>query len=181
LPYLDSLHWSFGDFGGLIQVANRRGPRATRSAPQATEWRAREVPVCPPGEVQGGGPGEGLFLADHSLLAPMVIALRERRLTSGFDHYVPIILRDGVVYDGQLDRFFLDLPLNGVRSPHTLRAYGYDIMVWVRFLEEARGKAVWFADRSDVTAFHRARRHGDAGWTAAFWRRKLDRPKWSTL
>jgi hypothetical protein len=79
----------------------------------------------------------------------MVIALRERRLTSGFDHYVPIILRDGVVYDGQLDRFFLDLPLNGVNSPHTLRAYGYDIMVWVRFLEEARGKAVWIADRSD--------------------------------
>ena len=76
----------------------------------------------------------------------MVITLRERRLTSGFDHYVPIILRDGVVYDGQLDRFFLDLPLNGVRSPHTLRAYGYDIMVWVRFLEEARGKAVWNAD-----------------------------------
>jgi hypothetical protein len=93
--YLDSLHWSFGDFGGLIQVANRRGPRATRSAPQATEWHAREVPVCPPGEVQGGGPGEGLFLADHSLLAPMIITLRERRLTSGFDHFVPIILRDG--------------------------------------------------------------------------------------
>jgi site-specific recombinase XerD len=114
-------------------------------------------------------------LTDHSLLAPMVITLRERRLTGGFDHYVPIILRDGAVYDGQLDRFFLDLPLNGVRSSHSLRAYGYDIMVWVRFLEEARGKTVWIADRSDVAAFHRARRHGDAGSriSAASWNRSI--------
>ena len=45
-------------------------------------------------------------------------------------------------YNADLDRFFLDLPLNGVRSPHSLRAYGYDVMLWIRFLEEACGKSV---------------------------------------
>jgi hypothetical protein len=33
------------------------------------------------------------------------------------DCYVPLILRSGRIYDTDLDRFFLDLPLNGVRSP----------------------------------------------------------------
>lgn len=76
--------------------------------------------------------------------------------------YVPAILKDGQVYDPNLDRFLLDLPANGLRSQHSLRSYGYDIVVWVRFLEEARSKSVWEADRSDVTAFHTTRRNGKA-------------------
>jgi len=105
----------------------------------------------------------------------MVITMRERRLTEGLDRYVPIILRDGALYDGDLDRFLLDLPLNGLRSPHSLRAYGYDVMIWVRFLEEAQAKTVWTANRSDVAAFHRARRHGDAGTriSATSWNRSI--------
>jgi hypothetical protein len=92
-----------------------------------------------------------------------VISIQERRAADGLDRHVPIILRNGVPYDADLDRFFLDLPLNGVRSPHSLRAYGYDVTVWVRFLDAARGKTVWSATRSDVDAFHRARRREDAG------------------
>ena len=61
------------------------------------------------------------------------ISIEERRAAEGLDRHVPIILRDGIPYDADLDRFFLDLPLNGVRSPHSLRAYGYDVGVWVRF------------------------------------------------
>src|SRR3546814_7415622 len=61
-----------------------------------------------------------------------------------------------------LERYFLDLPLNGSRSRHSLRAHGYDVLVWVRFLASARGKSVWQADADDVGAYHRARRRSDA-------------------
>src|SRR5271166_4106926 len=82
---------------------------------------------------------------DFALAAPAVISIQERRTAEGLDRHIPIILRDGIPYDAALDRFFLDLPLNGVRSPHSLRAYGYDIAVWVRFLHAACGKTVWAA------------------------------------
>jgi hypothetical protein len=57
------------------------------------------------------------------------------------------ILRNGTPYDPDLDRFFADLPLNGVRSPRSLRSYAYDLLVWVRFLDEARAKTPWQATR----------------------------------
>ena len=38
--YLDSLHRFSIELGGLVQVANRRDPRATRRPPRATERRA---------------------------------------------------------------------------------------------------------------------------------------------
>jgi hypothetical protein len=74
----------------------------------------------------------------------------------------PSIQRDGVAYDANLARFLADLPLNGVGSQHSLHSYGYDLLVWVRFLDEARAKTVWQATRDDVDAYHRARRHDDA-------------------
>src|SRR5208282_822927 len=91
------------------------------------------------------------------------------------DHHVPIILRDGRIYNGDLDRFFLDLPLNGVRSRHSLRAYGYDVLVWARFLSEARGKIIWEANRQDVLAYHRARRREDVEQriSASSWNRAV--------
>lgn len=103
------------------------------------------------------------------------ITVQERRQAEGLDAHVPIILRDGALYDSDLDRFFLDLPLNGTRSPHSLRAYGYDVVIWVRFLAAARGKTVWAAQRDDIDAFHRARRREDAGFriSAASWNRSV--------
>ena len=87
----------------------------------------------------------------------------------------PSILRDAAPYDAHLERFLADLPLNGVRSPHSLRSYAYDLLVWVRFLDEARGKTVWLATRDDVDAYHRARRQGDAAHriSAASWNRAV--------
>jgi site-specific recombinase XerD len=112
---------------------------------------------------------------NHARVAPVSITIQERRSAEGLDAHVPIILRDGALCDADLDRFFLDLPLNGVRSPHSLRAYGYDVVVWVRFLAEACGKTVWSAGREDVAAFHRARRRADAGFriSAASWNRSV--------
>jgi hypothetical protein len=78
------------------------------------------------------------------------IVIQERRTADGLDSYIPVILRDGAIYDLHLERYFLDLPLNGSRSRHSLRAHGYDVLVWVRFLASARGKSVWQADADDV-------------------------------
>lgn len=103
------------------------------------------------------------------------ITIQERRSAEGLDAYIPMILRDGAPYDPDLDRFFLDLPLNGVRSRHSLRAYGYDVLVWLRFLSEARGKTIWEANRQDVLAYHRARRRDDADQriAASSWNRAV--------
>ena len=103
------------------------------------------------------------------------ITLVEGREAPGRDAHVPVILRDGALYDPDLDRFFLDLPLSGTRSRHSLRACGYDVVVWLRFLADARGKQVWEAERADVDAFHRARRREDAGFriSAASWNRSV--------
>lgn len=110
-----------------------------------------------------------------NVIAASSITLQERRPAAGLDAYVPMILRDGALYDPDLDRFFRDLPLNGVRSRHSLRAYGYDVLVWVRFLSEACAKTVWQADRRDVVAYHRARRRAEAGQriSAASWNRAV--------
>lgn len=103
------------------------------------------------------------------------LTIQERRIADGLDADVPVILRDGRLYDPDLDRFFLDLPLNGVRLRHSLRAYGYDVLVWVRFLSEASRKTVWQANRNDVLAYHRVRRRVEAGQriSAASWNRAV--------
>ncbi len=103
-----------------------------------------------------------------------IITICERREAKGLDAHVPLILRGDARYDPDLDRFFLDLPLSGIRSRHSLRAYAYDVAVWLRFLD-ACGKTVWAATRDDVDAYHRERRRDDAGHriTAASWNRAV--------
>ena len=44
-----------------------------------------------------------------------IISVCERREAKGLDAHVPLILRDDALYDPDLDRFFLDLPLSGVQ------------------------------------------------------------------
>ncbi len=90
------------------------------------------------------------------------IRLQENRDADGPDRDIPMILADGVLYDPFLDKFFLELPLNGMRSRHSLRAIGYDIVVWLRFLEQARATSVWSVSHDDVVAFHGVRRRGGA-------------------
>lgn len=103
-----------------------------------------------------------------------IISVCERREAKGLDAHVPLILRGDVLYDPDLDRFFLDLPLSGIRSRHSLRAYAYDVAVWLRFLD-ACSKTVWAATRDDVDAYHRERRRDDADHriTAASWNRAV--------
>lgn len=102
------------------------------------------------------------------------ITVCERREAEGLDAHVPLIMQGDGLYDSDLDRFFLDLPLTGVRSRHSLRAYAYDVAVWLRFLDST-GKTVWSASRNDVAAYHRARRRGEAAHrvSAASWNRAV--------
>ncbi|MEY9591024.1 hypothetical protein ABIA06_003315 [Bradyrhizobium yuanmingense] len=44
------------------------------------------------------------------------ITIQERRSADGLDGHVSMILGNGVLHDPDLERFFRDLPLNGVRS-----------------------------------------------------------------
>src|SRR3546814_5309751 len=103
-----------------------------------------------------------------------IITVCERREAKGLDAHVPLILRGDALYDPDLDRFFLDLPLAGIRSRHSLRAYAYDVVVWLRFLD-ACGKTIWRAACEDIDGYHRARSRDEAGHriTAASWNRAV--------
>lgn len=103
------------------------------------------------------------------------IRLQETRNVDGGDRDIPTILADGTLYDPHLDRFFLELPLNGTRSRHSLRAIGYDIVVWLRFLEQARTTSVWSVSHDDVVAFHGTRRRSGASHhiSASSWNRSV--------
>ena len=103
------------------------------------------------------------------------IRILETRDIDGQDYYIPSIVADGLLYDPHLDRFLLELPLNGTRSRHSLRAIGYDIVVWIRFLEQARATSIWSVTHDDVVAFHSARRRGKASLriSASSWNRSV--------
>ena len=45
-----------------------------------------------------------------------LIVIQERRAADGLDAYIPVILREEAIYDPDLDRFFLDLPLDEALS-----------------------------------------------------------------
>ncbi|MDA8356493.1 MAG: site-specific integrase [Actinomycetota bacterium] len=67
-----------------------------------------------------------------------------------------------------LNRFFADLWVLGGLAENTVRSYARDVVVWARFLRDARGKSWLEADRSDLLAFHKLRRHtGVPGWAGA--------------
>ncbi len=58
-----------------------------------------------------------------------------------------------------LNRFFADLWVLGGLAENTVRAYARDVVLWARFLRQARGKSWLEADRADLLAFHKLRRH----------------------
>jgi site-specific recombinase XerD len=108
----------------------------------------------------------------HILSVAEVAAAEKLGLADG----MPFILGDNGNYDHDLNRFFRACPTLGVRSPNSLRAYGRDILIWIRFLVERRdNKCLWAADRHDVAAFHAARRLAlpPARISAASWNRSV--------
>lgn len=163
--YLDSLYHSFV-FWSHGHLRNAGGGQASRRAPQKAGggWPDHHRRVMCWGEVSWGCEQLG-----HE------IRLIETRDVDGLDRHIPRIVLDGELYDPELDRFFVELPLNGTRSPHSLRAIGYDIVVWVRFLDQARGKTIWWVSHEDIVAYHGARRRGAASHriSASSWNRSV--------
>jgi len=91
----------------------------------------------------------------YELSAAAIAAAESSGLVDG----MPFILGRDDSYDHDLNGFFRAGPTMGVRSMNSLKAYGRDILVWMRFLAERRdGKSLWQADRDDIAAFHEARR-----------------------
>ena len=89
---------------------------------------------------------------------------------------MPFILGADGTYDHDLNRFFRSCPTIGVHSPNSWRAYAHDILIWMRFLSERRdGKSLWLADRTDIAAFHKARRLSEPRHriTASSWNRSI--------
>lgn len=108
----------------------------------------------------------------HALSAAEIEGAKTLGLVDG----TPFILGDDGSYDYDLNRFFRACPTLGVRSPNSLRAYGLDILTWMRFLAGHRpGKSLWQADRDDVAAFYEARRLSlpPARISAASWNRSI--------
>lgn len=71
-------------------------------------------------------------------------------------------------YDVELNRFFRELDGWGVRSPNSIRAYAWDLVLFGRFLAGRRGgKSVWQAGQEDLRAYRRARRSGGPGSVSA--------------
>ena len=122
-----------------------------------------------------GAVGRSAMVTHGGMLAfsAAAIAAAEK---AGLSEGMPFILDDDGRYDLDLNRFFRACPTMGVRSPNSLRAYGRDLVVWIRFLRERRdGKSVWQADRDDLAAYHAARRRSAPTHriSAASWNRAV--------
>lgn len=79
-------------------------------------------------------------------------------------------------YDLELNRFFRELPSWGVRAPNSIDAYARDVMLFCRFLYEARGgKPIWACDGADLRAYKRSRlgAEGPARVKTSTWDRSI--------
>src|SRR5579875_613575 len=158
-------HTHDDEVGGVV---DRRGARAR---PGDHRRRRRSYPGT---VLHRSGPLRGPVVAEEGAdLCAAAIAAAHR---SGLSGRIPFILGDDGSYDHDLNRFLRACPTMGVRSPNSLRAYGRDLVVWMRFLaERCGGKSVWSADREDVAAFHVARRRSEPPHriSAASWNRSV--------
>lgn len=113
-----------------------------------------------------------LFFTDFSAMRrPIVVHGKRLQLSSdsiasaaavGVADGIPFILDADGSCDYDLNRFFRECPSMGLRSPSSVRSYALDLVAWMRFLADIRGKSIWQADGQDVIAYHRARRQGAA-------------------
>src|SRR3546814_19299365 len=136
----------------MTHAGRRPGPGAGGGLPY----------YCRASERMGVGSASGRGVRGECFAPVSIITVCERREAKGLDAHVPLILRGDALYDPDLDRFFLDLPLAGIRSRHSLRPYAYDVVVWLRFLD-ACGQTKWRAAGDDIDGYHRPRRRDEAG------------------
>jgi len=86
----------------------------------------------------------------------------------------PFVLGSDGSYDLALNRFLRELDGWGVRAANSIAAYSRDVMLFCRFLHDARGgKSIWECDAADLRAYKqvRLRTPGDGQVSVATWRR----------
>ncbi|MGB0091114.1 MAG: tyrosine-type recombinase/integrase, partial [Solirubrobacteraceae bacterium] len=86
----------------------------------------------------------------------------------------PFILRSDGSYDRSVNAYLSELTAH--LAPGTVRAYAFDLLVWLRFLAEHRGfESPWDATPADVGAFYEARRSGpvELRIAASTWDRQI--------
>jgi len=105
-----------------------------------------------------------LFITDRRLLdgfqMPGLDAVEPRVVLdrAAVAQGMPFILDADGAYDVRLNAWLAELPANDSTSRHTWTAYARDLLIWVRWLFEARdGKTVWDAGGEDFRAFYFAR------------------------
>jgi len=125
-----------------------------------------------------------IFFTDSGALGSAVAGavdgvVAARRATAFASRFVPdempfVLLPDGR-YEPVVNRFLRSLPVLGVRSPRSWRAYAFDLVVWGRFLAEQRSRTLLEAGIEDVRAFHAARRLSQPPFlvSAATWNRMV--------
>src|ERR1039457_6907554 len=89
---------------------------------------------------------------------------------------MPFALTDDGLPIRPLNHWLRSLPINGCSSPQTWKAYAYDLIDWLEFLQ-VRGHDLLAGDSDDLSAYHGERRLGDAGLkrvlSASSWRRVI--------
>ena len=71
----------------------------------------------------------------------------------------PFILGSDGSYDFSVNAYLTELTAH--LTPGTVRAYAFDLLMWLRFLAEHRGVgSPWDATSADIGAFYEARRSG---------------------
>ncbi len=123
--YLDSLHRLKRPWLRRCACCGKALFRPDAALPNSWRRPAWRVPAALAPSVNAGSRvgvwgrvGQTMHIFDTS----SKVRLEERRDADGLDAYVPRIMRGGELCDANVDRFLLDLPLNGVRSRHSLRA-----------------------------------------------------------
>jgi site-specific recombinase XerD len=88
----------------------------------------------------------------------------------------PFVLGADGSYDPALNRFLRELDGWGVRAANSVAAYARDVMLFCRFLHDARGgKSIWECDGADLRAFKRVRLRtpGAPQVSVSTWRRSI--------
>jgi site-specific recombinase XerD len=87
---------------------------------------------------------------------------------------MPFILGSDGSYDCSVNAYLAELTAH--LTPGTVRAYAFDLLMWLRFLAEHRGlESPWDATPADVGAFYEARRCGpvELRIAASTWDRQI--------
>ncbi|MHB8341503.1 MAG: tyrosine-type recombinase/integrase [Mycobacteriales bacterium] len=118
----------------------------------------------------------GQATGDHTVAGLDALTAATVAARAGLREGRPFVLGADGGYDLALNRFVRELDSWGVRAPNSIAGYARDVMLFARFLHEARGgKSIWACDGADLRAYKQVRLHapGPGAISVATWRRSI--------